>query len=280
MTGERLLIVNADDFGLSPAVSAGILQAHRAGIVTSTTFMANWPEAPAAAALLSGVPALGVGCHLNLTGGPPVLPPERVPSLVGPGGCFRRGIRHLAFGADPAEVEAEWNAQVERFIALVGRPPTHLDSHHFVHSVPRLTRPLLAVARRHGIPAVRVLRPREAMPAYQWLGPVAGFLARRWVAASARLVAADDAVATPDRVLAGDFDRARLLRWLDTLPPGVTELICHPGGVDEVLARRSGRLRERERELQDLCSPEVLARVRERGIRLGHFGHLERGEAI
>ena len=103
----RGLIVNADDFGLSPGVSRGILRAHWEGIVTSTTFMVNFPWAAEMAGLLRRAPRLGVGLHLNLTTGAPVLPPAEVPSLVGPDGRFGRSLVRLIDRMRPAEAERE-----------------------------------------------------------------------------------------------------------------------------------------------------------------------------
>jgi predicted glycoside hydrolase/deacetylase ChbG (UPF0249 family) len=127
------LIVNADDYGHTMGVSEGIRQAHLQGIVTSTTAMMNRPaaldELPKAVALC---PRLGLGVHLVLTTGTPVLPAESVRTLVDGDGRFnRRGelIEHLG-QIDLDQVDAEWHAQVERFVKVTGRNPDHLDSHH------------------------------------------------------------------------------------------------------------------------------------------------------
>src|SRR5262249_37431067 len=128
------LIVNADDYGMSPGVSRGILEAHAEGVVTSTTALVNTPCAPDALALASRVPGLGLGLHVNLSFGRPVLPPTRVPSLVGPDGRSFSGGRLL--GAmrrfRRRDIRREVRAQLARFVELAGRPPDHLDSHQFV----------------------------------------------------------------------------------------------------------------------------------------------------
>jgi chitin disaccharide deacetylase len=121
----KYLIVNADDFGASPGINDGILEAHRRGVVTSASLNVTtpWSEA-AAAALPREAPGMSVGLHADLTG-------------------------PAAEGTRPS---AELERQLARFRELVGHPPTHLDSHRNVHRDPRLLPAFLEVARRHGIP--------------------------------------------------------------------------------------------------------------------------------
>ena len=111
--------MNADDFGMSPAISRGILRAHRDGIVTSTSLLGNCTDLDGARALLAEAPNLGVGVHLALVGGGPVADPARVPSLLTPSGAFlSRGAEFIAAWTkqriDPADVEREFDAQVAR----------------------------------------------------------------------------------------------------------------------------------------------------------------------
>lgn len=269
----RGLIVNADDFGLSPGVSRGILRAHWEGIVTSTTFMVNFPWAAEMAGLLRRAPRLGVGLHLNLTTGAPVLPPAEVPSLVGPDGRFGRSLVRLLARMRPAEAEREWSGQVERFVALMGRPPTHLDTHRYLQAYPPLCRAMIRVARRYGVPAVRVLPPgvfpEGTFPPWSPAGPLLGVALRRTTA----LIRASG-LAAPDRALAGDFDLPGLLTRLDRVGDGVTELVTHPGEVDDLLRSLSSLQEQREVELAALTSPAARERVQARGIRLMHFGDL------
>jgi predicted glycoside hydrolase/deacetylase ChbG (UPF0249 family) len=249
----RALIVNADDFGLTAGVSRGILDAHRGGIVTSTTVLANLPPQPDLDAEAAGLAGLGLGLHLNLTWGPPVAPASAVPSLVGADGRFVRAPARLDAAAEPAEVRREVEAQLEAFNRRFGRPPTHLDSHHHVHRLDRLVDTVLDVALAAGLP----LRSQDAA--------VRERLRRR----GAR---------TADHFLGGDgvepyWDPGRLVDALAGLPAGVTELMCHPGHFDEALAySRYGR--QRETELAALRDPEARATLERLGIRLGHFGTL------
>ncbi|PYO36811.1 MAG: hypothetical protein DMD86_04090 [Candidatus Rokuibacteriota bacterium] len=134
MRPARTLIVNADDFGLTGGVSRGILEAHRTGIVTSTTVIVNRPIDPV---LLEALRAsgLGVGLHLNLTLGPPVSDPKRVPSLVDAEGKFIRDAREVAARASKDEARIELGTQIDVFRRLLGRFPTHLELRtpdHFV----------------------------------------------------------------------------------------------------------------------------------------------------
>jgi len=142
----RRLIVNADDFGLTPGVSAGILDAHRHGIVTSTTVLvtSDIDREQLARARDSGI---GMGIHVNLTLGKPLTPAR---SLVDGNGRFIRDARRVAAQADSKDVEAEVTAQVERFEQVVGRPPTHLDSHHHVGMYAPVAEIVLSAARRAG----------------------------------------------------------------------------------------------------------------------------------
>ncbi len=144
------LIVNADDYGHTPGVARGIRQAHASGIVTSTTAMMNRPgvekELQEAA---RACPDLGLGVHLVLTAGSPVLPPRQIPTLVDADGrFFRQGELEARLEAvNPEEARAEWRAQIEKFCAALGHPPDHLDSHHHTsYWTPRLFAGMLELA--------------------------------------------------------------------------------------------------------------------------------------
>jgi chitin disaccharide deacetylase len=272
---ERYLIVNADDFGLSPGVSRGILEAHRDGILTSTTFMVNFPWATECAAMLRDAPGLGVGIHLNLTTGRPVLPPEQVPSLITADGTLSKSLFRLRFRARPEEVRREWEAQVRRGIELLGRQPTHLDSHGFTHSYPPFAQAVIEIARTLRIPAVRILRPGPDVPgpgSYRGWTPF-DLVYRRYLSASARAIEASG-LCHPDRTVVGNHDGSSLLRRLEKLEPGVTELVCHPGRVDELLSTLTSFREQREVELAALKNPEVRRLIDFMQIRLVSFSHL------
>lgn len=155
---SRLLIVNADDFGISEGVNRAILEAHQRGILTSTTAMANMPSFEHAAQLALEHPTLGVGVHLNLTTGNPLLPRAQVPTLVGDEGRLlpmSQVVRGLTFGRlDHRQMEMELSAQVEKMMEA-GLRITHLDSHHHLHVHPVLQPIAVRIALRYGIWAIR-----------------------------------------------------------------------------------------------------------------------------
>lgn len=245
----RRLIVNADDFGLTAGVSRGILVAHRRGVVTSTTMLVTGAidSDLVAEARDSGI---GLGIHLNFTLGKPLT---RGRSLVGPDGRFLRDPRRAAAAAAAREVAQEVDAQVERFLALVKRPPTHLDSHHHVALHPPVREAFLTAAVRLGVP---VRSEHEAARA--------GARALR--------------LRTPDRFLGGSgpeayWSLARTLAHLRTLAAGVSEFMTHPGYFDADLAySRYGR--QRETELIGLGSPDARAAAASLGIALCTFAGL------
>jgi chitin disaccharide deacetylase len=247
------LIVNADDLGRTPGINAGIFEAHRYGLVTSATLMVGFAAAAEAAREWQRCPRLGVGLHVTLTGTtPPTLPAAQVPSLVDAAGRLpAKPEGHGTLVLD--EVVAEVRHQLALFEQLTGRLPTHLDSHHHAHRLPVVLEALLHVARAHALP-VR--------------GGPGGLTARVRAAG----------VACPDHFDEAFFGAATrvedLLARLDALPPGTTELMCHPAHVDEELASSSGYVTEREQELATLTDPAVRREVARRGIALIPFAEL------
>lgn len=262
---ERKLIVNADDYGLTPGVSRGILHAHRVGIVTSTTYMVNFPWAEEHVADLLQTPTLGVGLHVNLATGAPVSAAVQVPHLA-PGGQLQKSFLRLS-RVPQAEVERELRAQLLRFQRLLGRLPTHLDTHRYTQALPVVARALARVAREHDLP-VRRIRPGE-LPG-GWLSPVLRPYLR-----AAEAIFQQAGVRGPQGILVGDFDQAMLVQRLARLRPGVTEIVTHPAVVDDALRAISSLTAPREVERRALTDPVTRALVRQSGIRLLHFGQLE-----
>jgi predicted glycoside hydrolase/deacetylase ChbG (UPF0249 family) len=281
----RQLVVNADDYGRTPGVSRGILDAHQAGIVTSTTLMVNLPGAASYLAAASTHPRLGVGLHLTFTAGRPVLPPAAVPGLVDGYGVF---FDHHAVWARVQDVSldqlsAELAAQVERFASLAGHLPDHVDCHHFVHLYPPFFQAYADVAARFRLP-LRVPFPladdfASAPRALPYLEDFPRDMVRGMVVTNTALLRARG-LAHPDHFVATFFGREavtreHLLALLEGLPPGVSELMCHPGYVDAHLADSSYRA-EREAELAVLTDPAVRVRVAELGIELVTYAVLHR----
>jgi predicted glycoside hydrolase/deacetylase ChbG (UPF0249 family) len=240
---KRMLVVNADDFGLTRGVNQGILRAHREGIVTSTTIMAGAPAFEHAVELARAAPALDTGVHLVLWPQDDGLP-QRLPAFLA-----------RALSSTISEIEANFARQVEKVVAA-GIVPSHLDTHKHTHLLPKVMSAVARVARRFGITWVR--RPLFARQA-----------------AAAGLRTSDYFVGMR---LTGRLDQAALLAALARLRPGLTELMCHPGVCDDDLRRAPTRLKEqRERELEALTSETVRSFVRNEGIELTSFRALEEG---
>jgi predicted glycoside hydrolase/deacetylase ChbG (UPF0249 family) len=285
----KQLIVNADDFGYSPGINRGILESQRRGIVTSTTVMVNQAAAPAGIELaLAEAPDLGLGLHITLTKGRPVLPPGQVPSLVDADGYFfhiRDWPDHL-FAFDPDHTRREIEAQLQRFVSLTGRLPDHLDAHH--HSAylsPAALVAMLTVARHYNLPirgfrlhlpfdetlkTVRDLMPRlpestfrqlnEALPAALSEGPTPFWPARL------------ETGFYGEHATLGD-----LLVILTNLPDGITEIMCHPGYVDDQWADSSYQ-EPRQAEVICLTHTATLECVKAEGIQLIAFGDVPRAQ--
>ncbi len=268
----RLLVINGDDFGLTPGVNAGMLDAHREGILTSVSLFATAPAVDEAIAIAHRTPSLGVGCHLTLVDGTPTLPASEVRSLLDTDGRFRPTwgtfiTACLRGRVSLDEVRRELTAQIRKLQAA-GIPLTHLDSHKHVHTWPPIFRIVAELAAEHHVPTVRV--PYES----PWTGPVPAQLRetdiarqafenlalRPWTRTDARVLASHGRAARAffGRVHTGRVDHDVLLRIIDRLPDGVSELMMHPGYQDEALGRVRTRLRrEREDEVALLRSPRA-----------------------
>jgi predicted glycoside hydrolase/deacetylase ChbG (UPF0249 family) len=274
--GGPLLIVNADDFGLTTGVCDGILRAHEEGIVTSTSALVVAPAFGARSSALrdSGI---GVGAHLCLVGeDPPLLSAGEVPTLVDERGrlpsTWRQVVGRAARGRiDVADMAREWRAQLDA-VTGAGLQPTHLDTHQNLHLWPAVGKLLLTLAAERGVGAIRL--PRTA----RWLGPATGVrvlgavLARK---ASAASVDVTDTAIGLDQ--AGHWDERSLVSALSTLSrQGVrsAEVATHPG-VDPDPDR------DRYRwgygwgvELAALCSPALRLAVETGGFHLGTYADL------
>jgi predicted glycoside hydrolase/deacetylase ChbG (UPF0249 family) len=251
------LIINADDFGLTPGVNRSVVELHRAGVLSSATLMATGGFFEEAAALARATPTLEVGCHIQLVDGVPALQPAQVPSLCPSGERFRaslgRFVADLQLGRISAkEIEAEATSQIRR-LQDAGLRVSHVDTHKHTHLLPRVMRPLLKAARACDIAAIRnPFEPewaRRAASAAFGLRRFEVALAGGWRRAFLRLVRQAGLATTAGTlgVLAtGTADVPGALRsLLGALPPGpeTWELVCHPGYPDEHLDRVATRLR-------------------------------------
>lgn len=283
----KSLIVNADDYGLTEGVNRAILDGHQNGIITSTTLMANGMAFDSAVAAALGAPELGIGVHLNLTQGHPVSSAFHIPSIVTPDGSFYPNPGALAWQvlrgkAKPKEIETELRSQIEK-IASAGIQITHLDGHKHIHLLSPIFRLVLKLAREYGIQCVRC--PVES--AASALGPLRSgrrgwprmakqyLLARTLstLAASQIRKVKDAGLCRPDRFYGlsqtGFLDAPLLEQILRALQEGSSEIMCHPGYVDEALLETRTRLHdERKTELEALTSARIRQLVDELGIKL------------
>jgi predicted glycoside hydrolase/deacetylase ChbG (UPF0249 family) len=227
---RRYLVVNADDFGMSPGVSRGILAAHAHGIVTSTSLMVRPPGSADAVAMSREYPALGIGLHVDLCeweyiDGEWKLSYEVVPLL------------------DEAAVADEVIRQYDRFRELVGREPTHIDSHQHFHLRHPVRQHLLELAERVGVPL------RHCTPGLHYVSRFYG--------------------QSPEGTPEADAITVRaLVRILGDLPTGVVELACHPGDASDLDTHYRS---ERAVEQRVLCDPAVRVAVEREGITLCSF---------
>jgi chitin disaccharide deacetylase len=273
LTTRKRLVVNADDFGFTPDVNAGIVEAHRRGILTAATLMANGAAFDDAVRLAREVPSLDPGCHLVLIGGRSLLHPNAplpasIPQLLA--AIARREIK----------IYDELAAQVRRIFAA-GVRPTHLDTHKHTHLAPPVLEAVARLSEEFGVLWVR--RPfdlplntlRSLAPrAQQWTSGALGLLRGRFQRAlEKRHCRTTDYFAGFQ--ITGRFRVQDLVDLLGAIPTGITELMCHPGRCGQELRNARTRLKEsRDQELEALTAPETRRAVEENEIELVGFGSL------
>ena len=219
-------MITADDFGADVAVNEAVEIAHTRGILTAASLMVSGAAVEDAVARAQAMPALGVGLHLVLVDGRPVLPAEQVPALVGPDGRFHDNMLRTAFAisfnpAAHAQMRAEVEAQFARF-ATTGLPLDHVNAHKHFHLHPVILATILDVGKAYGLRAIRC--PREGKGLMAWW---AGLLGRRLRRAG---YATNDAVVGLTH--SGAFTAQRMRAALADLPEGLTEIYTHPATAD------------------------------------------------
>jgi len=250
----RRLIINADDFGFTADVNAGIVEAHRSGVLTSTTLMANGDAFEDAVRLARETPSLDIGCHLVLVQGRSLLTGRMLP----------RGPRQLlvALARRGVDVYAELRLQIEKIISA-GIRPSHLDTHKHTHLLPHVFDTIARLAREFAIPYMRLPLDRTLRI------PVT-------IERFYRRMAERQSVQMTDHFLGfrltGSFTEETFAATLERLPEGVTEFMCHPGTLGPDLAHAETRLKEsRVLELEALTSPRIRRLLSERQIQLTGF---------
>jgi chitin disaccharide deacetylase len=284
------LIINADDFGLTPGVNRAIAELHRARVLTSATLMATGPAFDDAVAIARANPTLGVGCHIVLTDGVPVLPPERIPTLIGPD---RKNFRPslidflralLSRKISQEDIQREALAQVQK-LQRAGIQPTHLDTHKHTHLFPAVARPLLGLAEQCNIRAIRQPfeqpwslalghgnRMRRIL--VKVLGRLKASFQRQPQISSGHVLTTDGTIGIS---ATGNLYGQTLREILNAMPAeGTFELVCHPGYNDGDLDRITTRLRDhREVERNALLAELPRAALNPNAPQLINYGNLE-----
>lgn len=248
------LVINGDDFGYSPGQNLGIIKAHESGILTSTTAMANGEYLEEALTLAAPHKNLGIGVHLIMDFGTPILPADEIPSLVDSHGNFRKHREDLPIMVDQKELFREWSAQIDRLKDL-GVSLTHMDGHHHMHLHPDLLETALGIAEKYQL-------PMRYLPFYH------GEKEKKLVEKS------------PVRMFTGltDFykDTVTLEYFKDFRKnhhfpeETVLELMCHPAYLDDIIYQRSSYNIHRVKELVILTSPDTQSALKSQEITLGN----------
>jgi hopanoid biosynthesis associated protein HpnK len=282
----RRLIVNGDDFGLSPQVNAGIIHAHRHGILTNTSLMVAGPAWEEAVALAHDTPSLGVGLHLTLVQGRAVLPPHLLPEITGLGGNFSEnptlaGLRYFFSYRARAQLQDECRAQIERFLAT-GLPLAQVDGHVNIHMHPVVLDILVDLAEEYNIKAMRLTR--EDLTESLTLDPRSA-LRKRWESfIFTRLAVRAEKKLRAHRIVfpttlfglhqSGDINEQYLLNLLSRLREGVTELYCHPSFLPCPEVRYWTPSYRRDIELTALTSQAMRTALARLGITLVSYRDL------
>ena len=274
---NRKLVVNADDLGLAESVNRGIAETIELGVVTSTSLLVNMPATDDAIRRLRYLRALGksvsVGLHFNIVMGPPMsecasLADETTGEFLPLHSLIWRCV---ARKVDLDDVQMELDAQLERAKALLAKinmQVTHIDSHRHAHVLPGIFELVLRTAKQHGISHVR--HPYETHPLPRNARAVVASRLLRTILYKQRPM--DDVCFTGLGAMASPTFHRDITQLLGDLPPGITELMVHPGYDSAELAAVDDYRSAREREVYALISPRLRERIQELGVELTHFG--------
>jgi chitin disaccharide deacetylase len=289
----RRLIINADDFGLTPGVNSAVSECAEYGVLRSATIMANGPAFDDAVKTGKSLAKLGIGIHFVLTGLKPLSAPEKLPQLVGRNAVLpsspwellkivltRKWVRE--------EIKRELFVQTEKVFDS-GITPTHFDTHKHVHIIPAVLEVMVEIAKRFSIKWIR--NPFDTPGAWRFLFDVEGGRRGEFLKQYASALCSRSArpsftlginragIRTPDFFhgvsTTGMMNESVVKRISGILKPGINELMTHPGRLDADLEQQKTRLlRSREVE-KDLLLSETMKRLLEKnGIVLSHFGEV------
>jgi predicted glycoside hydrolase/deacetylase ChbG (UPF0249 family) len=280
----KQLIINADDFGLSTSINKGIIEAHQKGIVTSTTLMANMSGFLSAVNLAKENPSLGVGVHINLIRGEPVSPPGKVASLVARddrflGNGYRFLSRLYSNGFNDEEIRLEIKSQISKVFDH-GITPSHLDSEKNMHSFPPLLVHVCEVAKFFGISKIRLIN-EPILKEFIFTKQFFKLLLGKYNFRKSASILTKFNMRAPQHfygiLLSGCLRKDSLRIVLQKIEDGITEIMCHPGYVDDELIKFSNKLggyyinKFREQELAALLDEELKLAIEEMGIRLINY---------
>ena len=235
---KKQLIINADDFGIHPAVNEAVHKAATEGILTSTSLMAGGDAFDEAVEMARSMPSLGIGIHLTLVGGiKPVLPPSEVPSLTWDNGVFCHDygkliVRDLEGKISLSEVYAEWDAQIQK-IMNTGLPVTHMDGHQHMHMWPHFYPIARDLAKKYHISCMRV--PDEDVLFGMKDGHIIRWAAKNGLSLLSRMHRPDlkkHHIRTNDHffgmLYGGHLSPERFAKFILQTKLGITEIMCHP----------------------------------------------------
>lgn len=245
----KKLIINADDFGYSRGVNLGIIDSFERGVLTSTTLMSNMPGFDHAIELANEHPDLGVGVHLTLTCGQPLLSESK--SLMDEDGTFHKlKFYETKFSIDQDELYKEWKAQIEKVQAQLS--PTHLDSHHHVNSIDGITEVFCQLAREYNLPVRNNFFVPDDLKTTQVFEDF-------------------DSIAR-NKSIWKHMDHTRILQFLDKYH--TVELMCHPAYVDALLLNNSSFNVDRTYTLKELTDEFYLKFIKDNDILLSTYSSL------
>ncbi len=250
----KTLFVTADDYGLVKDVSKGILQACFSGIATGISVLVN-KASEEELEWLKECTNIGLGVHLNITKGKPILPARYVPSLVDAQGFFFPRWLEIQKKGKEEEIEAEFRAQIERFLSF-HLPLHHLNTHHHIHIHPNILKIVIRLAKEYRT-VVRSSTKEVHL----------------------RLV--EENIPTTDHLLYDFYDEPEItpngfFRLCSQLPQGSTEMVCHPGIVADQLFLESSYTYQRGIELGTLCREDVKKFLQKNKIHLASFADSKR----
>jgi len=243
----KKLIINADDFGITEGVTKGIIDCHADGVLTSTTLLVNAPYTEYALEVAKDYPNLGIGIHLALTYGRPLV--AGATSFTDMEGNFLRlsNYPNYRVGADAEELYVEWKAQIEHFIKLAGKLPTHIDSHHHVHANPTNHNVVARLAKEYDLP---VRKSQDFLDTYEHATFMGDFFGE-----DLKLESITDALYVDDEIM---------------------EIMCHPAYLDQETYDDSSYNLPRMKEMEILRSAELRAFVENNNIELINYTDLKK----